>query len=86
MIADGAEIRVQGFWHGSAEGIGFWLESYAKELWTSELHHVFALDTLSGGYLGYVSDVSGSLCLVTISYLDIYDSWTDKLLWLDGYI
>ena len=49
-------------------------------------HHVFALDTLSGGYLGYVSDVSGSLCLVTISYLDIYDSWTAKLLWLDGYI
>ena len=86
MIADGAEIRVQGFWHGSAEGIGFWLESYAKELWTSELHHVFALDLLSGCYLGHVSDAPGGLCLVAVSYLDICDSWTDKPLWLDGYL
>ena len=44
---------------------GCWHESYAKELWTEELHHVFALkahvlgtfhhvftlDSLSGSYL-----------------------------------
>ena len=34
-------------------------------------HHVFALDSLSGNYLGHVSDASGSLCLVAVSYLDI---------------
>ena len=34
-------------------------------------HHVFALDSLSGGYLGHVSDASGSLCLVAVSYLNI---------------
>ena len=37
-------------------------------------HHVFALDTLSGGYLGHVSDAPGSLCLVAVFYLDICDS------------
>ena len=47
---------------------------------------MFTLDTLSGGYLGHVSDASGSLCLVAVSYLDICDSWTDKPLWLDGYL
>ena len=49
-------------------------------------HHVFTLDTLSGSYLGHVSDASGSLCLVVVSYLDICDSWTDKPLWLDEYL
>ena len=92
--------RVQGFWHGIAKGLGFWHGSYTKELWTSELHHVFALevhvsgmfhhvftlDMLSGGYLGHVSDASGGLCLVAVPYLDICDSWTDKPLWLDGYL
>ena len=34
-------------------------------------HHVFALDSLSGGYIGHVVDASGSLCLVAVSYLDI---------------
>ena len=46
-------------------------------------HHVFALDLLSGSYLGHVCDASGSLCLVAVSYLDICVSWTDKPLWLD---
>ena len=49
-------------------------------------HHVFALDSLSGCYLGHVSDASGSSCLVAVSYLDICVSWTDKPLWLDGYL
>ena len=89
-IAEGAEIRVQGFWH----------ESYAKKLWTEKLHHVFALevhglgmfhhvftlDSLSGCYLGHLSDASGGLCMVAVSYLDICVSWTDKPLWLDGYL
>ena len=35
-------------------------------------HHVFALDSYFGGYLGHVSDASGSLCLVAVSYLDIW--------------
>ena len=35
-------------------------------------HHVFALDSYFGGYLGHVSDASGGLCLVAISYLDIW--------------
>ena len=34
-------------------------------------HHVFTLDLLSGSHLGHVSDASGGLCLVAISYLDI---------------
>ena len=89
-IAKGAKIRVQGFRQ----------ESYAEELWTEELHHlftlkacvssmfhhVFALDSLSGSYLGHVSDAPEGLCLVAVSYLDIYVSWTDKPLWLDGYL
>ena len=59
---------------------------YAKGLWIEELHHVFALkapvsgtfhhvfalDLCFGGYLGHVSDASGSLCLVAVSYLDIW--------------
>ena len=49
-------------------------------------HHVFTLDSLSGGYLGHVSDAPGSLCLVAVSYLNICVSWTDKPLWLDGYL
>ena len=53
---------------------------------SSMLHHVFTLDLLSGCYLGHVSDAPGSLCLVAVSYLDICDSWTDKTLWLDGYL
>ena len=46
-------------------------------------HHVFALDSLSGSYLGHVCDAPGGLCLVAVSYLDICVSWTDKPLWLD---
>ena len=69
MIAEGfciAKIsRVQGFQHGIVEGIGFWHESYAKELWTSELHHVFALEAHVSGKLHHVSTleahVSGKL-------------------------
>ena len=49
-------------------------------------HHVFVLDLLSGGYLEHVSDASGSLCLVTVSYLYICVSWADKPLWLDEYL
>ena len=49
-------------------------------------HHVFTLDTLSGSYLGHVSDASDGLYLVAVSYLDIYVSWTDKPLWLDEYL
>ena len=49
-------------------------------------HHVFALDSLSGGYIGHVVDASGSLCLVAVSYPDICVSCTDKPLWLDGYL
>ena len=49
-------------------------------------HHVFALDLLSGCYLGLVVDASGSLCPVAVSCLDICASWTDKPLWLDGYL
>ena len=49
-------------------------------------HHVFALDLLSGSYLGHVSDAFGSLCLMAVSYLDICVSCTDKPLWLDGYL
>ena len=74
--------------------------SYAEESWTEELHHVFALevrvlgmlhhvfalDSYFGGHLGHVSDASGSLCLVAVSYLDICVSCTDKPLWLDGYL
>ena len=84
--------------HGFAEGTGFWYESYAEELWTKKFHHVsaleahvlgmfhhvFTLDSLSGGYLGHVSDAPGSLCLVAVAYLDICDLWADKPLWLDG--
>ena len=33
-------------------------------------HHVFALDSYFGGYLGHVSDAPGGLCLVAVSYLD----------------
>ena len=69
-------------------------------LWTEKLHHVFALeahvsgtfhhvftlDSLSGNYLGHVSDAPGGLCLMAVSYLDIYVSCTDKPLWLDGYL
>ena len=33
--------------HGIAEGTGFWYESYTEELWTAELHHVFALEAYS---------------------------------------
>ena len=58
MIAEGfciAKIsRVQGFQHGIVEGIRFWHESYAKELWTSELHHVFALEAHVSGKLHHV--------------------------------
>ena len=68
------------------KGSGFWQESYAEKLWTEELHHVFtletcvldtfhhvfALDLCFGRYLGHVSDASGSLCLVAVSYLDIW--------------
>ena len=96
MIAEGLHLAkismVQGLWHGMAESLGFWQESYAKELWTSKLHHVFTLkahvlgvfhhvftlNMLSGSYLGHVSDASGSLCLVAVFYLDICDSWPDK--------
>ena len=49
-------------------------------------HHVFALDSLSGGYLGHVVDASGGLCVVAVSYLDSCVSWTDKSLWLDEYL
>ena len=49
-------------------------------------HHVFTLDSCFGGYLGHVSDASGSLCLVTVSYLYICVSWADKPLWLDEYL
>ena len=35
-------------------------------------HHVFALDLFFGSYLGHVSDASGGLCLVAVSYLDIW--------------
>ena len=64
------------------KGSGFPQESYAEKLWTEELHHVFALEA----YLGHVSDASGSLCLVAVSYLDICVSCSDKPLWLDGYL
>ena len=78
--------------------LGFQQDSYAEELWTAELHHVFtleacvagtfhhvfALDLLSGSYLGHVSDAPGGSCLVAVSYLDICVSCTDKPLWLDG--
>jgi hypothetical protein len=47
---------------------------------------VFALNSLSGSYLGHVFDASGGLCLVAVSYLDICVSCTDKPLWLDGYL
>ena len=30
-------------------------------------HHVFALDSLSGGYLGHVTGAPGGLCLVAVS-------------------
>ena len=44
MVANGFKIsRIQGFWHGIAESLEFQQESYAKKLWTSELHCVFAL-------------------------------------------
>ena len=33
---------------------------------------VLALDSYCGSYLGHVSDASGSLCLVAVSYLDIW--------------
>ena len=60
---------------------------FALEVCVSGMfHHVFALDSLSGSYLGHVSDAPGSLCLMAVSYLDICVSWTDKLLWLDGYL
>ena len=49
-----------------------------------KLHHVFALEVLSGCYLGHVFNASDDLCLVAVSYLVISDSWTDKPLWLDG--
>ena len=49
-------------------------------------YQVFALDSLSGCYLGHMVDASGSLCLVAVSYLDICVSWTDKPLWLNGYL
>ena len=98
-----SKVLRQGFrvcWHGIAEGIGFWHESYTEELWTEELHqvfalevcvsgmfhHVFTLDSLSGSYHGHVVDAPGGLCLVAVSYLDICVSWTDKPLWLDGYL
>ena len=35
-------------------------------------HHVFALDLYFGSYLGHVSDAPGGLCLVAVSYLDIW--------------
>ena len=35
------------------------------------VHHVFTLDLCFGSYLGHVSDASGGLCLVAVSYLDI---------------
>ena len=47
---------------------------------------MFALEALSGGYPGHVFDASGSLCMVAVSYLVIFDSWTDKPLWLDGHL
>ena len=60
---------------------------FALEACVSGLfHHVFTLDLLSGCYLGHVVDAPGGLCLVAVSYLDIYVSWTDKPLWLDGYL
>ena len=49
-------------------------------------HHVFALDSYFGVYLGHVSDAPGSLCLVAVSYFDIWVSCTDEPLWLDGYL
>ena len=49
-------------------------------------HHVFTLESYFGSYLGHVSDASGSLCLVAVSYPDICVSCTDKPLWLDGYL
>ena len=49
-------------------------------------HHVFALDSYFGSYFEHVSDASGSLCLVAVSYLDICVSCSDKPLWLDGYL
>ena len=56
----------------------------AHELGT--FHHVFTLDSLSGGYLGHVVDAPGGLCVVAPSYLDSCVSWTDKSLWLDEYL
>ena len=47
-------------------------------------HHVFALDSYFGGYLGHVSDAPGGLCLVAVPYLNLCDSQTDKPLWFDG--
>ena len=49
-------------------------------------HHVFALDSLSGSYLGHVVDAPGGLCVVAVSYLGSCVSWTDKPLWLDEYL
>ena len=48
--------------------------------------HWIPYDSLSGCYLGHVSDASGGLCLVAVSHLDICGSWTDKPLWFDGYL
>ena len=75
-IAKGAEIRVQ----GSSKRVTprsygqkelhhvFALEAHVL----GTFHHVFALDLCFGGYLEHVSDASGSWCLVTVSYLDIW--------------
>ena len=47
---------------------------------------MFTLDLYFGSYLGHVSEASGDLCLVAVSYLDICVSCTVKPLWLDGYL
>ena len=45
-------------------------ESACVEYVSSCVHTGFIL--YFGGYLGHVSDASGSLCLVAVSYLDIW--------------
>ena len=36
---------------------------------SGKLYHVFALEVLSGSYLGHVFDASGSLCLKAVLIL-----------------
>ena len=62
------------------------MDREASSCVSGTFHHVFTLDSLSGGYLGHVIDAPGGLRLVAISYLDICVSCTGKPLWLDGYL